>query len=170
VKVRPEPSGARESPLGYSSCVTLGFSLASLAIYSSTHPAAPLSALLGLTPAKMHEAGDENRSRKTGRLYGHYRHSAWIYDPAGPPAAPDDDGFSGLRNLLVELGDLDRLGAALATLRPQYRTVIRWSGTVSSQGNFEIEASLIAALARLGCDLYGTAHYEDGDDTDSLQA
>lgn len=136
-----------------------------MSLYSDTHPAAAVSAVLGLEPTKLHEIGDENRSPKTGRLYGHYKNSAWNYDI--PSQTPPTDGFTALRELLANLGDLTALGAALATLRPHYRTVIRWTGTVSPQGNFVLEASVIADLAALGCDLYGSAHYED-DDTDSL--
>lgn len=142
------------------------FSAATLALYSDTHPAAAVSAVLGLEPSKLHESGGENRGQKTGRLYGHYTSSAWLYDVAQTTAPTD--GFTALRELLANLGDLTALGAALATLRPHYRTVIRCSGTVSSQGNFELEASVIADLALLGCDLYGSAHYEDDGDTDSL--
>jgi len=137
--------------------------MATLALYSETHPAAPISAALGLVPTKMHEIGDANQSPKTGRIYGYYKHSAWIYDLGTHAAAPDDDGFSALRALLAHLPDI---GGALAELRPHYRTVIRWSGTVSSQGNFTIEAELIAALAALGCDLYGSAYDEDEDEDD----
>lgn len=142
------------------------FSAATLAVYSDTHPAAAVSAVLGIEPARMFEIGDENRSPKTGRLYGFRKHSAWLYSSAD--AHEGADGFTALRELLANLGDLAALGAALATLRPHYRTVVRWSGTVSAQGNFELEASVIADLAQLGCDLYGTAHHEDLDETDSL--
>ena len=49
-----------------------------------------------------------NQGAKTGKVYGAYKHSAWIYEIGEPP-----------------------------------------------------DARLIASLAALGCDLYGTAYHED---------
>lgn len=115
-------------------------------------------------PTKTHEIGDANQSAKTARIYGHFKHSAWVLDVETPPTSPEDDGFTALRALLEQLPDI---GGALAELRPRYRTVIRWSGTVSGQGNFAMEAELIAALAALGCDLYGTAYPEDDEDVET---
>jgi hypothetical protein len=58
---------------------------------------------------------------------------------------------------VFELLDLiESRGDALARLRPQYSTVIRWSGEVTVQGNFVIPARELARLGALGCDLLGS--------------
>lgn len=53
--------------------------------------------------------------------------------------------------------DIRHLSGRLAALRPEYDTVIRLGGEVSSQGDFVIESDLVAELGLLRCDLYGTA-------------
>lgn len=137
------------------------WSRASLTLHSSTHPASEVDDVLGLTATRMHEKGDRKRNRKTGEEHAPQKLSAWIFEPVMPPVTPDDGPFTALRVLLEQVGDR---GDALAALRPRYSTAIYWSGVVSGQGGFTMEADLIAGLARLGCDLHGAAYSEDLED------
>jgi len=135
-------------------------SIASLGIYSATHRAEDVTAILGLEPTKMHERGDI-RVGKTRRKFAPYRTSAWVFD-AGKDKTNDpndDSGFAAVTVLLDAIGDR---GDALAQLRPHYTTAIRWTGEVSPQGNFVIDGELMTRLGRLGCHFYGSAFNEDG--------
>ena len=132
---------------------------ASLAVYSESAPASEVTDVLGLSPATIHEKGDRRRGND-GREYAPFSTSVWIYRADESLIDPDDDsGFAALRALVAVLHD--RAGA-LASLRLEYQTVIWWSGNVSPQGNFVIDADLIVDLGLLGCEFYGTAYPEDG--------
>ncbi len=136
------------------------WSKATLAIYSDTGTAARVTDVLGLVPHSAHEKG-ERRIKKTGE-YPPYKKSTWIYEPDESAIQKHDlTGFAALRALVA---DIRHLAEALGSLRPEYDTQIRWSGEVSVQGNFEIEAELLAALGVLGCTFVGTAHTEFDED------
>ena len=132
------------------------WSKATLSIYSDTGLAAHVSEALGLVPDSAHEKGDR-RVGKT-REYAPYKTSSWHYEPDASKIDPDDStGFAALRMLVA---DIRHLADALAGLRPEYDTIVRWSGEVSVQGNFVIEPELLADLGALGCYLHGTAYTE----------
>ncbi len=132
------------------------WSKATLSIYSDTGTSAHVTEVLGLVPESSNEKGDR-RIRKT-REYAPYAQSTWHYEHDESLTEDDDEtGFAALRALVA---DIRHLSDALATLRPEYKTVIRWSGEVSVQGNFVIESELLADLGALGCELFGTAYTE----------
>lgn len=138
------------------------WSKATLSIYSDTGMSAHVTDVLGLIPKSANEKGDR-RTRKT-REYSPHKQSGWHYESATSNIEADDTtGFAALRALV---NDIRHLSDPLATLRPEYKTIIRWSGEVSVQGNFEIEAELLADLGALGCNLYGTAYHEFDRDAD----
>lgn len=138
------------------------WSKATLSIYSDTGSAAHVSGVVGLVPESTHEKGDRN-VRKTGE-YAPYKRSSWHYEPDASKIDPDDTtGFAALRALVA---DIRHLSGALAALRPEYDTIVRWSGEVSVQGNFVIESELLADLGALGCHLYGTAYTEFDSDAE----
>lgn len=140
------------------------FSRATLALYSNTGLASSVTEVLGLSPTGVHEKGDR-RLGKNGREYSPYATSVWTYGPDQSGIdANDESGFASLKALLRDIGDR---ADALAALRPEYTTAIRWSGDVSLQGNFVIDAETIVALGPLGCDFYGTAYPEDGTELSS---
>ena len=132
------------------------FSRATLSIYSDTHPASEVTAILGLTPTKTWEK-DDRRFGLSGREYPAHTQSGWSYDPDDSQQDPaDDSGFASLRLLVADLRDKRD---AIASLRPRYQTVIRWSGdSGSTQGNFVVTADLIVDLGLLGCEFWGTLY------------
>lgn len=134
------------------------FSRSTLSIYSETHPASAISAVLGLEPSALHERGDR-RIGRNGREYGPYATSSWHYDLNNPVDVDDATGTCSLRALVEAISDR---ADALSSLRPNYTTAIRWSADVrSDQGNFEIPGDLMIALGLLGCDLYGTVYPDE---------
>lgn len=136
------------------------WSKATLAIYSDSGTAANVTEVLGLTPKSAHEKGDR-RIGKTGE-YPPYKQSTWIYESDASKIDLDDStGFAAVRALVA---DIRHLSGELAALRPEYDTQIRWSGEISSQGNFVIEAELLAELGALGCDFLGTAYHKIEED------
>ena len=133
-------------------------SRATLGIYSETHRADAVSAVVGLEPTSLHEK-DERRMGKDGREYSPYPSSAWLLDAQVDVAEPGiDPSFVAVFELLDLI---ESRGDALARLRPQYSTVIWWSGEVTVQGNFVIPARELARLGALGCDLLGSLSPEN---------
>ncbi|WP_309615415.1 DUF4279 domain-containing protein [Salinibacterium sp.] len=138
------------------------WSIATLSIYSDTGTSAHVSAMLGLVPKSTHEKGDRHIGKT--QEFAPYKRSMWSYEPDKSKIEPNDTtGFAALRALVADIRDLS---GPLAALRPRYDTIIRWSGEVSAQGGFEIEAKLMADLGTLGCDLYGTAYTEFASEAD----
>ncbi|CAN5236173.1 hypothetical protein BH09ACT5_BH09ACT5_10980 [soil metagenome] len=138
------------------------WSAATLSIYSDTGLAAHVSEALGLVPRSAHEKGDRRVGKS--REYAPYKSSGWHYEPDASKIEPDDTtGFAALRALVA---DIRHLSGALASLRPEYATIVRWSGEVSVQGNFVMEPELLADLGALGCQFYGTAYTEFDSDAE----
>jgi hypothetical protein len=139
-------------------------SLCSLSVYSDTRTASEITEVLGVEPTRANEKGDPTPAGLTGRdleeRYLVHQRSQWTYDADQSMIDPRDrTGFGSLR-VLVDIFK-DR-AAALASLRPDCETIIRWSDdSDSSQGGFVLPADLIADLAILGCDLFGTAYLAD---------
>ena len=141
------------------------FSAATLSIQSDTDLASAVEAILGLAPDSIHEKGDVRTDRR-GRELSPYKYSVWSYSPPKESIDPaDDSGFAALRALVK---DIRGCADGLAKLRPRYLTAIRWSGEVSAQGNFVIDANLMVDLGLLGCEFWGTAHQEFDPDLDDL--
>jgi len=129
-----------------------GSSRATLAIYSATGRASRVSEILGLAPTSVIEK-DDIRARH-GIDHAPFKRSGWFYEPSESKLDPDDStGFAALRALVA---DIRHLSSRLATLRPEYDTVIRWKGEVSVLGEFAIDADLLGDLGQLGCELRGT--------------
>jgi hypothetical protein len=127
-------------------------SRATLGVYSDTVTAAEVTAVLGIEPTRFSERAGSTKPR-----------SHWTLEV--PSVDPDDDGGFEAVALLVEL--LRDRADALAALRPACETIIWWSGdSDGTQGGFVIPASLLADLAVLGCDLYGTAFLAETDPPD----
>ena len=124
---------------------------ASLAIHSETHPAADVSAVLGLEPSRSYERGD-----RFGR--GLVRASSgWILD--APPADASSAEDSRL-DVLVRM--LRGAAPALARLRADYDTEIGYTGFADSEhGSFAFSAETVARLAELGCGLTGSVYLEE---------
>jgi hypothetical protein len=137
------------------------YSHASLCIFSNTGTAEHVTEVLGLVPKESHEKG-ERRLGREGREYAPHASSMWVYGPDPSRVVDDDSGVAALRALL---DDVKGIVGSLATLRPDYRTIIRWSGEVSLQGNFVIDSGMIVALGELGCEFFGTAYPEEGEET-----
>ena len=132
-----------------------------LALYSETGAPEKVTDVLGLEPHETRNKGDR-RTGRNGRKYSPVPHSVWLFHAPESDAFPDDDsGFSTLRALVDAVGDR---ADALATLRPEYRTVIWWRGEVSSQGNFAMDSDIISGLGLLGCEFYGSVLLEEDSD------
>ena len=131
-----------------------GPSKATLAIYSVTGTASHVTEVLGLTPTSAIEKHDIRV--RHGREHAPFKRSGWFYEPDESKLDPDDPtGFAALRALVA---DIRHLSSRLATLRPEYDTVIRWKGEASLLGEFAIDADLLGELGQLGCELRGTVY------------
>jgi hypothetical protein len=136
---------------------------ATLSIYSDAGLASRVSAELGLIPSSLHEKGDRRLST-SGREYSPYSASAWHFDPE--PSTFDPEDVSSTSSLQALVNQVRGCADALARLRPEYRTVIRWSAEVSFQGNFVIPSHLMIDLGLLGCEFYGSTYAGDAADGD----
>ncbi|HEY4153164.1 MAG TPA: hypothetical protein VGM38_07555 [Pseudolysinimonas sp.] len=138
-----------------------------LAVYSQLRTAAEMTAVLDLEPHESNEVGEPTRAALAGRDLKPeamaYQRAHWSFTADESLVDPEDEtGFSSLRVLLDVFRDRAN---AISSLRPDCETVIWWSGdSDSSQGGFVIPADLLADIALLGCDLYGTAYLIDEDD------
>lgn len=124
-------------------------SKASLSIFSETHRAADVSAVLGLEPTSLAEKGAPKRR-------GNFVHkqSVWTLDS---PRDPDS------LELLVQM--LRGKGPGLAALRENYEAQITFSAfSDSEQGGLVLSAPLLAGLAELGCDILATTYLEQPED------
>jgi hypothetical protein len=141
------------------------YNISSLALYSESGGHERVTEVLGLEPKRTRNKGDR-KTGKDGRQYSPVRHSVWIYDPPESEVDPNDDsGFATLRALVNAVRDR---ADALASLRPEYRTVIWWSGEVSPQGNFAIDADIVVGLGLLGCEFYGSVSLEEIPDEEEV--
>lgn len=140
---------------------------ASLSIKSVTHPAAEVTAILGLTPTIIAERGDPVGKLRTGAdgkpSMRERTSSIWVLD--GQASDPDDrSGFSSVQ-ALVDL--LAPKAAQLELLRTNYFVEIAWSGySDRPQAAFLLPAELLAALGALGCDFHGTVFTHSDSDGD----
>ncbi|KQR90578.1 hypothetical protein ASF93_01900 [Microbacterium sp. Leaf347] len=141
-----------------------------MSIYSDVRTAAEITSVLGLEPHDSHDIGEPTKAAlrgmdlKPGAMS--YQQAHWSLSADDALVDPEDEtGFASLRVLVDSFRDR---AEALAALRADCETIIWWSGdSDSSQGGFVIPADLLADLARLGCDLYGTAFLDDDDDDDA---
>lgn len=139
---------------------------ASLSIHSDTKSVAEISAMLGLQPTDWGDRGDLTPTGLAGRNYAPerltYQQTYWsLTESVDEPSGDDQTGFSALRALVVRL---EPRAQALAELRQGGETVLWWSGdSDSTQGGFVLEADLIDHLAKLGCDVFGTAYLAEDD-------
>jgi len=152
-------------------CPMVVDSSASLAIYSDTHTAAEVTALLGVEPTGGGEIGDAkhpprlDRERQPARQF-FYKQSTWLFDVPDGADSDDESGFASVRRLLDIFGPKSEV---LGELRRNYRTIIWWAGfSDSSQGGFVMPAELLSDLGELGCDLFGTVYTGDVDLVDEL--
>ncbi len=145
-------------------------SRSSISIYSDSRSAVEMTKALEIQPHHSNELGDPTRSALAGRVlkpeYMTYQRARWSFDADQSLIDPEDEtGFGSLR-VLVNV--FRPRAAALASLRADCETIIWWSGdSDSSQGGFVIPADLLADLAILGCDLYGTAYLDEDGDADN---
>jgi len=124
-------------------------SKASLSIISETHPAADVSAVLGLEPSRTAEIGDRKSLSGLPRKY-----SLWVLDE--PSGRGDSDPLESLAELLRGKAP------ALSELRENYTTEIVYGGfSDSGQGSFVFPAGVMADLGVLGCDFLGTAYLDE---------
>jgi hypothetical protein len=146
-------------------------SRSSLSLYSELRTAAEITVVLSLEPDDSEEMGEPTRAARAGRnlspKYMIDQRAHWSLD--ADPSAVDPDDKTGFGSLRVLVAAIRNSAPALESLRPDCETIIWWSGYSDSvQGGFVKPADLIANLALLGCDLYGTAYFdEDDDDNDN---
>ena len=139
---------------------------ASLSIHSDTKMVAEISAMLGLAPDDWGDEGDLTPAGLAGRSFApeyltHQRTYWSLTESVDEPSADDQTGLSALRALVVKL---EPAAQALAELRQGGETVLWWSGdSDSTQGGFVLEADLISSLAKLGCEVFGTAYLTEAD-------
>jgi heme-degrading monooxygenase HmoA len=155
---------------------------ASLRLFSETHRAADVTAVLGLEPTRSAERGDpKGRARRdaSGALVPHlvHRTSLWQLDAPEMPEMlqkvegaeePGGHAFEAVERL-VEL--LRGRATQLAQLRENYEMDIVYGGFSDSwQGGFVVPAPLLVELGELGCDLLGSVsllepdgHFGPGD-------
>ena len=141
---------------------------ASFSVYSDTKSVSEISAMLGLEPSSSGEKGDLTPSGRAGRDLAperlRYQHTRWSLTVVNEPSDEDQTGFSSLRELIARLQPSSQV---LAELRQGGETRLWWSGdSDSTQGGFVLEADLISYLAKLGCDVFGTAYLAEDDDED----
>lgn len=134
---------------------------ASLSIHSEAKSVAEISAMLGLEPDHWGDKGDLTPAGRAGRNHAperlRFQRTYWsLTEAVDEPSADDQTGFSALRALVDRL---EPLAQVLMELRQGGEVVLWWSGdSDSTQGGFVLEADLIGRLARLGCDVFGTAY------------
>ena len=133
-------------------------SIATLAVDSGTHSAAGVTRALGIAPTSSFEIGDPTRNALAGRAPGAvHGHAHWSF--TADENQIDDSDETGFASLRVLIDVFRNKAEALASLRPAYETVIWWSGFSDSwQGGFVMLPDLLADLAALGCELYGTTY------------
>jgi hypothetical protein len=140
-------------------------SSASLVITSVTLTAEQVTQHLGIEPSASRNIGDPHgapRPDASGVVVQRTaRETFWCLDSGAGRAS---DSFSSLVALAELLrGKRDNL----ASLRPTCTTTIIWGGfSDSEQGGFVFQASLLADLGALGCDLYGTVYLSEVDPND----
>ncbi len=135
-------------------------SAASLVITSATLTVEQITQSLGITPTTSRNIGDPHgapRPDASGVVVQRTaRETFWRLDSGAGLASDSFSSMVALAELLR--GKRDHL----ASLRPLCTTVIVWGGfSDSEQGGFVFPAALLADLAALGCDLFGTAYLSE---------
>lgn len=132
-------------------------SVASLAIGSTVLTSAEITSILGIQPSSSHEMGDPKgkaRPDSTGAfVQRHYDSAGWMWHA---PESDDtsDEGDSSLAALVTLFSSKT---AELETLRADCRIRVWYTGhSDSTQGGFVFPAEVLAGLASLGCDFYGS--------------
>jgi hypothetical protein len=145
---------------------------ASFSVYSDTKTVSEISVMLGLEPTRFGDKGDLTPAGRAGRDLAperlRYQQTHWSLAVENEPSQGDQTEFSSLRELMARLQPSPQ---ALAELRQGGETRLWWSGdSDSTQGGFVLEADLISYLAKLGCDVFGTAYLteDDHDDEDAM--
>ncbi|HEU4850148.1 MAG TPA: DUF4279 domain-containing protein [Terrimesophilobacter sp.] len=132
-------------------------STASLVVVSEELPPERVTQVLGIEPSRTIRKG-EPRSAKHPEVIS--KDNRWILDIERSDVPTGDQTGFGSVAILV-----DRLlpyTALLTSLRPQCETVVTWGGfSNSSEGGFVIPLRVLAGLAALECDSYGTAYLAD---------
>ncbi len=143
--------------------------MASLVISSPNHPAYWVTSVLGIEPDWMAEKGDPRpRDSDTGnepirrRVYDT---SMWVLEVESNPGtkmAVVEDAAKGFATLQVLADRLLGRGPALAQIRVDYTVELTWYGTASGpQSGFLLPSGLLADLAELGLDVFGTVYAHD---------
>jgi hypothetical protein len=137
-----------------------------LSIYSEVRTSAEITSMLGLEPTTSADLGEPTRAALAGRRlkpqYMTHQRAHWSFE-SDDSLMESDDG-TGFGSLRVLVGHFRERSDALMSLRSDCETIIWWAGdSDSAQGGFVIPADLLADLALLGCDLYGTAYLDDKD-------
>jgi hypothetical protein len=142
-------------------------SRSTLSVYSDVRSTAEITAVLGLQPHRNAEKGDLKAAARAGRPLGSphraYERSHWSFQAEEDRIDPNDQtGFASLR---VPVDVFREKADVLEALRSDCETIIWWSGdSDSGQGGFVMPADLLVDLARIGCDLYGTAFLHEADE------
>jgi heme-degrading monooxygenase HmoA len=142
---------------------------ASLRLFSETHRAEDVTAVLGPEPTKTAERGDRKASARrdaSGALITPLLHrtSLWQLDAPDVPEGVEEASGHAFESVerLVELVR-DRAGQ-LAKLREHYDIDIVYGAFSDSwQGGFVIPAPLLVDLGALGADLLGSVYLEEPD-------
>ena len=139
---------------------------ATLAIYSEVLTVAQITESLGLVPTEAHDRGETTRAGLAGRPlraeFLTYQRTHWTLDA---PHSGDPSDETGLASVWALVDALIHRAPELLALRDTCETIIWWHGSSdSSQGGFVIPGPLLADLAALGCDFYGTAYLDEVDD------
>ncbi|WP_213815777.1 hypothetical protein [Glaciihabitans sp. dw_435] len=145
-------------------------SRASLVVFGQddSHTAARVTELMGLIP---HDGGELGEFKRPPRIQPDgtvarrfvYKQATWILDAPEDVDHDDESGFASVRRLLDLVRPAKHAFAQLVA--ENYDVRLLWSGdSDSSQGGFVIPADLIADLARMKCDLFGTVYISESDD------
>jgi hypothetical protein len=145
---------------------------ASFSVYSDTKTVNEISVMLGLEPTRSGDKGDLTPAGRAGRDLAperlRYQQTHWSLSVVNEPSEEDQTGFSSLRELMAMLQPSSQV---LAELRQGGETRLWWSGdSDSTQGGFVLEADLISYLAKLGCDVFGTAYLAENDEDEDAMS
>jgi Domain of unknown function (DUF4279) len=147
--------------------MTMTDGMATLVISSPSHPAAYVTASLGIQPDWSAEKGDP-RPRNGVAEHEPIRRrtfdaSMWVLEVFSDPAtkmAMDDDDAKAFGTLQVLVDRLMGRGETLVQLRQHYTVQLSWYGI---SGGFVLPIQLLRDLAELGLDLSGNVYEHDDD-------
>lgn len=133
-------------------------SSAVLKILSDSLTCDEITKALGIEPSLSHDKGDPKgkpRPDAHGTLMQR-RHDRAVWSWFAEPSDDTTDAQSSLEQIVSTFASR---ADALATLR-QYCTIVvdYWGHSDSTQGGFVFPAEVVAGLATLGCDVYGSVY------------